>query len=126
MSRNRRLALVAFVALVVGLAIPAGAGATTTVVKEPFDLTVEACGETITLSGTLLTVVTEQQLQNGGFLFTIHFQPQGVTGTSSSGIPYHGTGLTRDTTVTAPSGDSRTRSSTASTSSERRGRQRSP
>lgn len=97
---------VALVGLVVGLAIPvATARATTTVEKNiPFDATVEGCGETITLSGSLIGIFTEQSLDGGGLLLTFHFQPQGVSGSSSSGIPYHATGLTRDTTVFIPSG----------------------
>ena len=73
---------VALVGVVIGLAIPvATAGASTTVVKNiPFDATIEGCGETITLSGTLLGVFTEQQLGGGGLLLTFHFQPQGVSG----------------------------------------------
>jgi hypothetical protein len=90
---------VALIGMVIGLAIPvATARASTTVVKNiPFDATIEGCGETITLSGTLLGVFTEQQLGGGGFLLTFHFQPQGVSGSNSSGIPYHATGLTRET-----------------------------
>jgi hypothetical protein len=97
---------VALVGLVVGLAFPAaGARASTTIEKNiPFDATIEGCGDTITLSGRLLGVFTEQQLDGGGFLLTFHFQPQGVSGTSSSGVPYHATGLTRETTVFVPNG----------------------
>lgn len=97
---------VALVGLVVGLALPAAsARASTTVVKNiPFSATIEGCGDTITLSGRLLGVFTEQQLGGGGFLLTFHFQPQGVSGTSSSGVPYHATGLTRETTIFVPSG----------------------
>jgi hypothetical protein len=96
----------ALLGLVVGLAIPAAtARATTTVEKNiPFDATIEGCGDTITLSGRLLGVFTEQQQGDRGLLVTFHFQPQGVSGTNSSGIPYHATGLTRETTVFVPSG----------------------
>jgi hypothetical protein len=98
----RKLALVA---LVVGLAIPvATARAATTVETMPFDATLTACGETITLSGTLLGVFTVQELGGDGLLLTFHFQPQGVLGTSASGVPYHATGLTRETIVFVPSG----------------------
>jgi hypothetical protein len=101
----RWLLRLALVGLVVGLAVPvATAQATTTVEKIPFEATVSGCGETITLSGTLLAVFTVQELGGGGLLLTSHFQPQGLRGTSSSGIPYHGTGLTRATTVVIPSG----------------------
>jgi hypothetical protein len=95
----------ALIGLVVGLAIPVGtAQATTTVEKIPFEATVSGCGEMITLSGTLLGVFTVQELGGGGLLLTFHFQPQGVSGLSSSGIPYRATGLTRATTVYIPSG----------------------
>jgi hypothetical protein len=96
----------ALVGLIVGLAIPvATARATTTVERNiPFDATVEGCGETITLSGRLIGIFTEQPLGTGGLLLTFHYQPQGVSGSNSSGIPYHATGLTRDTTVIVPSG----------------------
>ena len=101
----RGILRLALVSLVAALALPAAtAGAATTVEKTPFNETFDACGETITLSGTLLTIIDEQPLPNGGSLFTIHFQPQGISGTSSSGVPYHGTGLTRQTAVVAPSG----------------------
>jgi hypothetical protein len=100
----RRLLL--FVGLAVGLVLAAApAEAATTVEKNmPFEATIEGCGETITLSGTLIGIFTEQPLANGGFLVTFHFQPQGVTGTSSSGVTYHATGLTRETIVVVPSG----------------------
>jgi hypothetical protein len=96
---------VALVGLVVGLALPvATAQATTTVERVPFEATLTECGETITLSGTLLGVFTVQDLGDDGLLLTFHFQPQGVSGTSSSGVPFHATGLTRDTIVFVPSG----------------------
>jgi hypothetical protein len=100
----RRLLL--FVGLAVGLVMAAApAEAATTVEKNiMFETTIDECGETITLSGTLIGIFTEQTLPNGGFLVTFHFQPQGVTGTSSSGVTYHATGLTRETTVVVPTG----------------------
>ena len=98
--------LLLFVGLTVGLVLAAApAEAATTVERSiSFETTIDECGETITLSGTLIGIFTEQPLPNGGFLVTFHFQPQGVTGTSSSGVTYHATGLTRDTTVSVPSG----------------------
>jgi hypothetical protein len=102
-SRMKKLALL--VCLTAGLVLPAAtAQAATTTEKIPFESTFEACGETITLTGTLIAILTEQPLPGGGSLITFHFQPQGVTGTSSSGAVYHGTGLTRGTTVQVPSG----------------------
>ena len=87
-------------------AVPAtSAQAATTVQKDiPFSAVIEGCGNTITLSGTLIGIFTEQPLANGGLLVTSHFQPHGLSGTSSTGVPYHGTGLTRETTVFIPAG----------------------
>ena len=98
--------LVLLIGLIAGLVLPAAAAqAATTIEKNiPFEATIDECGETITLSGTLIGIFTEQALPGGGFLVTFHFQPQGVTGTSSSGVVYHATGLTRETTVQVPSG----------------------
>jgi hypothetical protein len=99
----KKLALL--ITLTAGLVLPAAtAQAATTTEKMPFESTFDACGETITLSGTLIAILTEQPLRGGGFLVTFHFQPQGVSGTSSSGVVYHATGLTRETTVQVPSG----------------------
>ena len=97
--------LVLLISLIAGLVLPAAtAQAATTIEKNiPFEATIDECGETITLSGTLIGIFTEQALPGGGFLVTFHFQPQGVTGTSS-GVVYHATGLTRETTVQVPSG----------------------
>ena len=83
--------------LVAALVVPAAtAHAATTIEKNiPFEATLQECGETITLSGTLIGIFTEQPLGGGGLFLTFHFQPQGVSGTSSSGVPYHATGLTR-------------------------------
>jgi hypothetical protein len=98
--------LLLLVGVAAALILPtAAAQATTTIQKDiSFSDTFDNCGETITLSGHLIGIFTEQALPGGGFLVTFHFQPQGVTGTSSSGVVYHGTGLTRETTVQVPSG----------------------
>jgi hypothetical protein len=81
------------------------AQATTTVVKDiPFDATIGGCGATITLSGTLQGVFTEQTLGAGGFEIAYHIHPQGVNGVSSDGANYKGTGGTRETTIFTPSG----------------------
>ena len=95
-----------FLGVAAGLVLPASpAQAATTVVRNlPFEATIEGCGETITLSGTLIGVFTEQPLGTGGFLLTFRSTPQGVTGTSSSGATYHGTGTTSETIVVVPGG----------------------
>lgn len=98
--------LLFFLGLAAGLVLAATpAEAATTIEKNmPFETTIDECGETITLSGTLIGIFTEQSLGSSGFLVAFHFQPQGVTGTSSSGVTYHATGLTRETTVLVPTG----------------------
>ena len=72
----------------------------------PFEATIDDCGETITLFGSLIATFTEQRLGGGGLLITSHFQPQGVRGSSSSGAIYHATGMTRTTEVYVSSGGS--------------------
>jgi hypothetical protein len=98
--------ILALVTMIAALMVPATtASAATTIQKDiPFDVTIQECGETITLSGTLIGIFTEQQLHGGGFLVTFNFHPQGVSGTSDSGATYRATGLTRETTVQVPSG----------------------
>jgi hypothetical protein len=98
--------LLLFVGVAIGLVLAAApAEAATTVERNiPLEATIDECGETITLSGTLIGIFTEQPLRNGGLLVTFHFQPHGVTGVSSSGVAYHATGLTRETLVIVPSG----------------------
>jgi hypothetical protein len=60
--------LLLFVCLAVGLVLPAApAQAATTIEKHiPFEVTLEACGETIYLSGTLIGIFAEQPLGSGG------------------------------------------------------------
>src|SRR5215207_8410073 len=100
----RKILMVLGIAAGLVLAATPAQAATTVEKSIPFEATLEECGETITLSGTLIGIFTEQPLGTGGFLFTFQFNPQGVSGTSSSGATYHATGLTRETTVIIPSG----------------------
>jgi hypothetical protein len=95
-----------FLGIAAGLVLAASpAQAATTVERNmPLEATLEKCGETITLSGTLIGIFTEQPLGDGGFLLTVRFSPQGVTGTSSSGATYYGTGTTSETIVVEPGG----------------------
>jgi hypothetical protein len=96
------------VCLGAGLALTVSPAQAATIVQRniPFEATIDDCGETITLSGSLIAIFTEQRLGGGGLLITSHFQPQGVRGSSSSGAIYHATGLTRTTEVYVPSGGS--------------------
>ena len=64
--------LVLLIGLIAGLVLPAAtAQAATTIEKNiPFEATIDECGETILLSGTLIGIFTEQALPGGGFLVT--------------------------------------------------------
>ena len=102
----RRLLVVLAVLGALGMA--AGAQASTTVSSSPFDTTFPLCnGDPVHLSGTLLTVITQNQTPSGGQLLGVHFQPQGITGVDLvTGTVFHATGLTRDLIVTFPNGGS--------------------
>jgi hypothetical protein len=96
----------ALVGVVVAFALPVStAQATTTVEQIPYEVTLRGCGpDTITLSGTVLAIFTLQDLRDEGLLLSFHFQWQGVSGTSSSGIPYHLIGPWNQTVVYFPRG----------------------
>jgi hypothetical protein len=96
---------VALVAIVAALAVPARASAAATTGTVPFDATVTACDFNIQLNGSLLIVATTTSPASGGFIATIHSQPQNVRGVDLvTGANYIGTGLTRETFVAHPSG----------------------
>jgi hypothetical protein len=91
--------LLALVAVVVALCVPAAAQAATTVQKVPFVGEVRLCssGDIVELSGTLLVTSTATANPSGGFLFADLFQPQGISGVdTTTGTLYRGTGSTRD------------------------------
>jgi hypothetical protein len=98
--------LLLLVAAMVALAWPTSAEAAATTESFPFETYVVACnGDLIYLSGTLLVVFTETATPSGGFVFSAHFQPQGIQGVDLvTGTTFIGTGLTRDLLVVAPSG----------------------
>jgi len=90
--------LLALVALVAALSVPAAAQAATTIQKVPFEGSIMLCtsGDIVELSGTLLVTSTTTATPNG-FLFADHFQPQGISGVdTTTGTRYRATGLTRD------------------------------
>jgi hypothetical protein len=91
---------------VVTLAIPASAQAITTVERIPFETSVLLCnGGVVELEGRLLVTTTSTATPAGGFVFAIHFQPQGVKGIDiTTGTIYIATGLTRDLVVARPPG----------------------
>jgi hypothetical protein len=92
--------------VVMALAAAVGAQAATTVQTVPFDATVLLCnGDTVELTGTLLTTTSTTSTPNGGLIAAVHFQPQGVSGVdATTGTVFHAVGLTRDVSVTSPSG----------------------
>jgi hypothetical protein len=56
-------------------------------------------------SFTLLGVFTETATPSGGFVFSSHFQPQGVQGVDLvTGTIFRATGLTRDIVIFVPPG----------------------
>jgi hypothetical protein len=93
-------------AVLAALVLPAVAQAAATTLTTPFQADITACnGDTIHLSGQLLTVFTATANAAGGFVLSTHTQPQGIRGVDTqTGTAYIGTGLTRDLTVFSPSG----------------------
>jgi hypothetical protein len=97
---------VVLIGAMVALAIPASAQAVTTVEQIPFETSILLCnGGVVHLQGQLLVTTTSTAIPTGGFVFAIHFQPQGVKGVDvTTGTVYIATGLTRDLFVVTPSG----------------------
>jgi hypothetical protein len=104
MTTAKKITLIGVVAA--AFALPASAQAATTTVTTPLYANVLACnGDTITLSGQLLSVFSTTFDAAGGVTIATHSQPQGVAGVDvQTGTKYIGTGLTRDIYVFAPSG----------------------
>jgi len=98
--------LLIVVVAMVGLALPVSAQAAASTEQVPFEADVLACnGDVIHLSGRLLMVFTETATPSGGFVFSSHFQPQGVKGVDLvTGTTFIATGLTRDVVVLSPPG----------------------
>ena len=98
--------LLVLVLVAVGLAVPVAAHAAATTQTVPLDLLVTACnGDTIRLTGQLLIVSTATSTPSGGFVTSVHFQPQGVSGTDlQTGTKFVGTGVTRDIVISSPAG----------------------
>src|SRR5437763_7271300 len=94
------------VAVLAALVLPAAARAAATTVTTPLQFDVSACnGDTIHLSGQLLSVFTTTSTPSGGVTFSTHIQPQGIRGVDlQTGATYIGTGVTRDAITVAPSG----------------------
>ena len=96
--------LVAIVAIITGLALPAATNAAATTTTIPLQTTITECNLNIELSGSLLIVATTTSTPSGGFIATIHSQPQNVRGLDLfTGTSYIGTGLTRETFIGLPS-----------------------
>jgi hypothetical protein len=91
-------------AVLAALVLPAAAQAAATTLTTPVQADIKACdGDTIRLSGQLLTVLTATANPAGGIVFSTHFQPQGLRGVNlQTGTAYLGTGLTLDVIVVGP------------------------
>jgi len=92
---------------VAALAVAAVAQATTTIERSPFtaDVTLCSSGNTVSISGTLLTVASTTTTPSGAIVETIHFEPQGISGIdTTTGTMYRAVGLTREVTVTHQGG----------------------
>lgn len=100
--------LIVIMLVVTGFAVPATAHAATSTQTIPLNTFVAACnGDTIQLSGSLLIIQTGTTTASGGFVFSLHFQPQGVSGVDlQTGTMYRGTGVTRSIAVSSPVGGS--------------------
>jgi hypothetical protein len=98
--------LLVLIGAMVALAIPASAQAITTVEQIPFEADILLCNSGVVhLEGQLLVTTTSTATPAGGFLYAIHFQPQGVKGVDvTTGTVYVATGLTRDLLVATPPG----------------------
>jgi hypothetical protein len=98
--RRSALTILGLLALV----LPATSTAATTT-RGPLAFDVLACnGDTIHLSGMLLTTSSFTATPSGGFMLAFHAQPQDVSGVDlQTGEKFRGTGLTRDVIVVAPS-----------------------
>ena len=92
--------------VVMALVAAVSAQAATTVQKVPFDETLVLCnGDTVELTGTLLTITSTTSTPNGGLIAAVHFQPQHVSGVdATTGTVFHAVGLTRDVSVISPPG----------------------
>ena len=92
--------------VVMALVAAVSAQAATTVQKVPFDETLVLCnGDTVELTGTLLTITSTTSTPNGGLIAAVHFQPQHVSGVdATTGTVFRAVGLTRDVSVISPPG----------------------
>jgi hypothetical protein len=98
--------LLVLLTMFAALAMPVAAHASTSTEKVLFATDVIACnGDVIHLEGTLLVVFTQTSTPSGGFVLSMHFQPQGINGVDlTTGTRFLGTGLTRDLVVASPAG----------------------
>ena len=103
---SQRLLAVVTLSLLSVVMINPRAEAATSVETIPFETVLDACGESVSLSGDLRVISTTQRLGDRGYLVATHFQPVGIRGISDSGAMYRANGLTRDLTVSAPRGGS--------------------
>jgi hypothetical protein len=100
----KRLAILISVASLAAILASSAVASTTVTTRFPFTLSAGECGEVITASGTATLIVTTQVLHDGGLLLSTQLHTQQVTGTSSTGVTYHGTASSGTTDLSLPSG----------------------
>ena len=91
MKKALSVAALAVAALV--LASPAAAETTRT--TYPYDFTVEACGNTIHVTGEFVAMRTETATPSGEIVVSSLYQPRNVSGTDEFGRLYIATGVER-------------------------------
>ena len=102
----KKLLLAIVLATAAMIASPIHAQAAATIEVIPFDTTFPLCnGDAIHLSGSLLIVSQETVTPSGGSVFSFQVKPQRITGVDlATGTTFIGTGLTRDVSITTPTG----------------------
>jgi len=98
--------LIVLIVLAASLAVPASAQANAATLSVPLHDQITACNnDTIQLDGQLLLVGIVNATPSGGFMFSVHTQPQGVSGVDlQTGTKFLGTGVTRDILILSPGG----------------------
>lgn len=66
--------------------------------------TIPCTGDSVVLTGDMHLLITENIDANGGYHFTFHANPQGLSGVSQQGVRYRGVGITELQQNIAPDG----------------------
>ncbi len=57
--------------------------------------TIPCTGDAVVLTGNMHLLITENGDATGGYHYTFHANPQGLSGVSQQGVVYHGVGITQ-------------------------------